>query len=111
MKSEITTSNNANSNQLLIKDLRYLIDNSKSKVARTANSIMTMTYWSIGKRISQEILKDTRADYGEQVVKNVAHHLSAEYGKGYTRTSIIRMVQFYQSFNDEQIGVTLSHHN
>jgi hypothetical protein len=70
---------------------------------------MTTLYWNIGRRISEEVLKDTRAEYGQQVVLSLAKHLSAEYGRGFTRTALIRMIQFYECFPDTRISATLSH--
>ncbi|MDX1917447.1 MAG: PDDEXK nuclease domain-containing protein [Rickettsiaceae bacterium] len=97
------------SNTPLIQDLRLLIDQARQIAVRAVNSEMTKLYWNIGKRIKEEVLKDSRAEYGEQIVLSLSKELSAEYGKGYTRTSLIRMIQFYESFPDIQIGATLSH--
>ena len=44
-------------NPILLKELRYLIEQSKQQVAVVVNSTMTQLYWSIGKRINKEILK------------------------------------------------------
>ena len=86
-----------------------MIDSAKSRVARVINTEMTMLYWSIGKRVKDEILQDGRAEYGEQVVKNLASKLSIEYGKGFSKVSLVRMIQFYDYFSDVQISSTLSH--
>lgn len=97
-----------NDHNLLIKDVRLLIDQAKSRVARVANFEMIMVYWHIGKRIQEEILQEERAEYGKQVIRNLAQHLSAEYGRGFTYTGITRMTQFYNCFQDCQIVATLS---
>lgn len=47
--NEIITNTNE-----LIKDISVLIDNAEMK----------MLYWHIGKRIQEEVLKSTRAEYG-----------------------------------------------
>lgn len=95
-------------NQGLLDDIKSIINQSKNRIALKVNSEMTMLYWNIGKRIKQEILKDKRAKYGQEVVKSLAKELSSEYGKGFTYTSLIRMVQFYESFLSEQIVATVS---
>ncbi len=95
-------------NDSLINDVRTLIEDAKGRVARVINSEMTMLYWNIGKRIKDEILQDGRAEYGEQVVKSLAVQLSAEYGKGFTHKSILRMIQCHDIFPDEQIVATVS---
>ena len=80
----------------------------KSRIASVVNSEMTMLYWKIGKRIKDEILKDERAEYGEQIVKSLAVTLSAEYGKGFSNVSLMRMTQLYDYFLEIQIVSTLS---
>jgi predicted nuclease of restriction endonuclease-like (RecB) superfamily len=94
--------------QHLISDIRELIERSKDNVARAINSQMTMLYWHIGKRIRQEIIGRERAEYGEQIVKNLAKTLTSEYGKSFSRSSILKMIQFYDFLTDEQIVSTLS---
>jgi hypothetical protein len=44
----------------LIKDVRRLIEEARTKVASTVNAALTMLYWRVGKRIDQEILKEDR---------------------------------------------------
>ncbi|KHO02363.1 hypothetical protein RFEPED_1163 [Rickettsia felis str. Pedreira] len=92
----------------LIKDISVLIDNAKVRVAIKVNSEMTMLYWNIGKRIQEEILKSTRAEYGQEIVRTLANGLSSLYGKGFTYTALVRMNQFYQSFQGQQIVATVS---
>lgn len=92
----------------LIQDIRLLINKAKERVARTANSEMTMLYWYIGKRINEEVLKSQRAEYGHQVVKSLAQYLSVEYGKGFTHTALTRMIRFYECFEEAQIVATVS---
>ena len=55
-----------------------------------------------------EILKDKRATYGDEVVKKVSKKLSLEYGRGYSKASLLRMIQVYNYFDNKQIVVTLS---
>jgi predicted nuclease of restriction endonuclease-like (RecB) superfamily len=69
---------------------------------------MTILYWHIGKRIRQDIIQSKRAEYGEEVIKSLAKELTAEYGKGFSRVAIIRMVQFYDNFPELEISSTLS---
>jgi len=96
------------SNNTLVQDIRLLINQAKTRVARVANSEMTILYWHIGKRIKKEILKCERAEYGQQIVRTLALHLAVEYGKGFTYTSITRMIKFYDSFADYEIVATAS---
>lgn len=97
-----------NSSTTLVRDIRYLIDQTKIIVVRTANSEMTKLYWCIGKRIKEDILKDGRAEYGHQIIRLLAERLSTEYGNGFTSTALTRMIKFYEAFTDLEIVATLS---
>ncbi len=92
----------------LLAQLRQLIDAARQRVATTANAELTMLYWRIGARIRTEILKNERAEYGEQIVATVSRQLLADYGRGFERTNIFRMLRFAENFPDEQIVATLS---
>jgi hypothetical protein len=60
------------SQQSLIQDLRQIINQARGHVAATANYELTMMYWHIGKRINREVLDNQRAEYGKQIVAQVA---------------------------------------
>jgi predicted nuclease of restriction endonuclease-like (RecB) superfamily len=93
----------------LLNDLRLLIDQTRQQVAQTANAALVLMNWHIGKRISDEILKNQRAEYGKEIVASLSRQLTAEYGKGFTRTNLIRMRLFAEFFPNIEISATLSH--
>ena len=73
-------------------------------MAATANYELTMMYWHIGERINRDVLGNERAEYGKQIVSQVATQLQAEYGeKGFEPRNIRRMMQFAQEFSDLEI--------
>lgn len=79
---------------LLLSDLRQVIESAKRNVAATANYELTMMYWHIGERIDRDVLNNQRAEYGKQIVAEVARQLQTEYGsKGFDVKSIRRMMQ------------------
>ena len=79
----------------LMQDLRQIIEQARGQVAATANYELTMMYWHIGERINREVLGNQRAEYGKQIVAQVARQLQEEYGKkGFDVKSIRRMMQF-----------------
>ncbi len=95
--------------QVLIADLRQIIEQARGRVAATANYELTMMYWHIGKRINRDILGNERAAYGQKIVATVSRQLQEEYGnKGYEEKNIRRMMQFARLFPEEQIVATLS---
>jgi predicted nuclease of restriction endonuclease-like (RecB) superfamily len=94
--------------KVLLKDLRELIEEARQDVARQVNSALVLFYWRVGKRIHQDILKEKRAEYGEQIVSAVSRELVEEFGTGFSEKNLRRMVQFAEAFPGEQIVVTLS---
>jgi predicted nuclease of restriction endonuclease-like (RecB) superfamily len=92
----------------LLGDIRALIQAAREQTARAVNSASVGLYWNIGRRIRQDILQEKRAGYGEQIVNSLSTHLSAEYGRGFGRRSLFRMLQFAESFPDPEIVSALS---
>lgn len=95
----------ANETQLL-NDLKTIILESKNRVIQSANSILTTMYWEIGNTINQEILKNSRAEYGKSIVVTLSQQLQAEFGKGFEKTNLTRMIKFATMFEKEKV-VTL----
>lgn len=91
----------------LLKDIRLMIEETRSAVATTVNAGLTMLYWNIGKRINEEILKGKRAGYGEEIVSTLSRQLIQEYGSGFSTKNLRHMVRFFESFPDQQIVSTL----
>lgn len=52
-----------------------MIHNAKTSIAFAINTSQTMLYWQIGGRILKEILKNERAEYGQQIVVTVSRQL------------------------------------
>lgn len=92
----------------LVADLRKMIDESRQVVAQTVNSALVWLYWNIGKRIREDVLQNKRAGYGEEIVAALSRELTAEFGKGFGRRSLFRMMQFAEYFPDEKIVSALS---
>ena len=93
----------------LLGDLRQIIDSARSHVAATANYEVTMMNWNIGNRINRDVLNYERAEYGKQIVAQVARQLQEEYGtKGFDEKSIRRMMQFARLMPDSQIVAQLA---
>lgn len=62
-----------------------------------------MMYWQIGQRINQALLKGERAEYGKQIVANLAQQLTQAFGKGWSARNIAYMMQLNEQFPDQQI--------
>jgi len=85
-----------------------LIEQARQHVADTANSTLTMLYWRVGACIQREVLKDGRAEYGEQIMSTLSTQLVRDYGQGFGLRSLRRMVQFSEVFSNPKIIATLS---
>ena len=92
----------------LIGDLRQLIEAAREQTARTVNSTLVTMYWQIGKRIRADVLQSRRAEYGKEIVQTLSEKLTEEYGNGFTRSSLSRMMSFAEGFPDERIVAALS---
>lgn len=92
----------------LFQDIVHMIQLAKSRVATEINSTVFLVYWSIGKRINEEILANDRANYGEEIINSIAIELAAQFGKGYSRAALFRMVRFAKMYPDKDIVSTLS---
>jgi hypothetical protein len=107
VRRDIAATPATKSPQKLIADLRKMIDESRQAVAQTVNTALVWLYWNIGKRIREDILKQKRAEYGEQIVSTVSRQLGAEYGRGFAARNLFRMIRFAEVFPDEQIVSSL----
>ena len=87
----------------LVSDVKGLIHDSREFAARTLNSTMTLLYWKVGRRINEEVLKHRRAEYGKNVVLQLALELQGSYGDGFSEKNLRRMMQFADLFPDEDI--------
>lgn len=94
----------------LFNDISFLIETTQKRTIREISRTGVMLYWHIGHRINDEILKHARADYGAQVIKNLAAKLQTKYGSGFGSRVIHRSVQFDKLFPDEKIVLSLSTH-
>ena len=55
--------------------------------------------WLLGYRIaSEELQGEDRAKYGAEIIKKLAKELSAEYGKGYTKSNLYSFYSFYKTY-------------
>ena len=84
----------------LFQDACQIIEQAQESAYRQVNETLIKRNWLLGMRIQHEVLKDKRAEYGEQVVKNLALKLSERYGKGFSRNNLYRNVSFYKSHPD-----------
>jgi predicted nuclease of restriction endonuclease-like (RecB) superfamily len=88
----------------LYKDVLRFIEEARAFVANSANKTITILYWKIGQRINQDLLDNQRAEYGKQIVSELATQLQNTYGRrGFQERNIRRMMQFPELFPSFEI--------
>lgn len=95
-------------NKNLVVELKSLIASTKEQVAISVNSSLTLMYWQIGYKINEDILKNSRAEYGNEIVHAVSRQLVEEFGSGFSRANLFHMIKFSQVFDDFEIVSALS---
>lgn len=87
----------------LLTDVRKMILQAREGVARAVDTGLTTLYWHVGRRVRQDILKEKRAEYGGRIVSALGRQLEKEFGRGFGRRNLFRMIRFAEVFPDWQI--------
>ncbi len=92
----------------LLDDVRALLRAARTRAYAAANAAMVDTYWQIGRRIVEEEQGgETRAEYGSQLIRNLALALGDEFGRGVSVANLKNFRQFYITFPDAGKGYAL----
>jgi len=91
----------------LLLSIVSLIDSARKNVAIAVNSELTMLYWNIGKQINEDILDNSRADYGKRIVSELSEKLTFTYGVGFNKRNLQSFIKFNSVFQDITILHTL----
>jgi predicted nuclease of restriction endonuclease-like (RecB) superfamily len=92
----------------LLHELRDLILAARERVAVAVNAGQVLLYWHIGDRIKREVLRETRATYGEEIVSTVSKQLAWEFGPGFSKPNLSRMMRLATVFPDQKVIASLS---
>lgn len=77
------------------------IQQARGRVVKSINHEQIIAYWHIGKSIVEKEQKgQARADYGKQLIKGLSQRLQSDFGKGYSKSNIAYMRQFYLLYSD-----------
>lgn len=80
-------------------EIRNILDEAKRNVANTVNNELLAAYWKIGEIIVRyEQNENIRAAYGERTLKELSKALTAEFGKGFSRSNLQNMRAFYLAY-------------
>jgi predicted nuclease of restriction endonuclease-like (RecB) superfamily len=95
----------------LYNAIRPLVLSARQAVARGVNLLQVHTNYEIGRRIvEREQGGADRAQYGKEVIKELAERLTSELGNGFSKSNLEYMRRFYLAYpgRNIQIAQTLS---
>lgn len=83
-----------------------IIETRKNNAYRKVNEEQIMMYWDIGKYVSEKV---NNASWGDKTVKLLVEYIKEKYPtlKGFDRSGIYRMKQFYETYKDDKIVAPL----
>jgi predicted nuclease of restriction endonuclease-like (RecB) superfamily len=91
-----------------LHEIKQILQTARLKTYKAINSAMVEAYWEIGKRIVlEEQNGKERANYGEEVLKELSKNLTAEFGRGFSYANLYNMRQFYTIYPENEIFYTL----
>lgn len=79
-------------------DIKQILLSARTKSAVEVNSLMVNAYWNVGRLIVEAQNGNKKANYGSNLIDNLAERLTVELGKGFTRSNLRTMRQFYLTF-------------
>ena len=83
----------------ILKDMCGIIESSQKAAYQAVNIALVRRNWLLGYRIaSEEMRGKERAKYGAEIIKKLAKELSAEYGKGFTKSNLYSFYSFYKTY-------------
>lgn len=99
----------AHSYKRLLSGVENLLDAARHAAARSVNSVITTTYWEVGRRIVEfEQEGRERAVYGQGLLKKLSLDLGHRFGRGFGIVNLSQMRLFYQFWPGRNIFQTVS---
>ena len=85
----------------VVLDVKHIVEEARATTYRYVNTALVIRNWLLGKRISEEILKEgNKENYGKKLITALSKQLSADYGKGFKPTELYFYVRFHKTFPD-----------
>ena len=78
--------------------IRDVLEQARKRVYRNIQNEMVLAYWQIGKMIVEKQGGNTRADYGNGLIKELSARMTKDFGRGYNGRSLRNMREFYLAF-------------
>jgi hypothetical protein len=86
----------------LIDNISSLLESASRTSARAVNTILTATYWEIGRRIVEfEISGMDRSEYyGKRLIQNLSSDPTQKFGRGFGKSNVFQMKAFYLAYQN-----------
>ena len=83
----------------IVDEIKGLMETARQNVAVQVNQELLVTYWKIGEIIVRYEQNDqNRAEYAEKTLHQLSKTLTQELGRGFSRSNIYNMRQFYLDY-------------
>ncbi len=85
--------------------VRQILESARSTVSRSVNTTQVIANWLVGREIVEEEQKGkARADYGEELIRDLAKRLTTDFGVGYSKDNLFWFRRLYQGFPELLAG-------
>ena len=90
----------------ILLDIVNLIEAHRENAYRKVNEELVTMNYEIGKYLSKKVASEK---WGSKVIDNIAKEVNNKYPnlKGFNRAGLYRMMQFYDTYKDNEIVATL----
>jgi hypothetical protein len=87
----------------LLAGISDLLGQAGRAAARAVNTVLTATYWEVGRRLIEfEQGGKRRAGYGEGLLRQLGQDLTAKHGRGFSERNLRQMRSFYLGWEIRQ---------
>ena len=86
-----------------------LLESARRAAARSVNTLITATYWEIGRRVVEfEQGGEDRSQYGSKLLERLSADLTGRFGRGFSVINLRQLRRFYLLWPGNQIRQTAS---
>lgn len=93
----------------IVQGIAAIVADARQKTVVQVNSTLNMMYWQVGRYLIDELHYETYEQYGKSILKGIASRLTEMFGREFTRTALVRMMNVAQVFSYDEMCATLSH--
>jgi len=87
-----------------------ILEQARNGIVRSVNCGTVLAYWLIGREIVHELQANAeRAEYGKQIIEELAEQLTQHYGDGYSETNLKAFRRFYLTYSQRVVESPIRH--